>query len=51
MSVNQLYQELILEHNRAPRNFRRMDDASGQAEGRNPLCGDHLAVWADLTQP
>jgi nitrogen fixation protein NifU and related proteins len=43
--VSQLYQELILEHNRAPRNFRSMADASGHAEGRNPLCGDQLSVW------
>ena len=46
--VSELYQELILEHNRAPRNFRRMADASGHAEGRNPLCGDQLAVWVRL---
>lgn len=45
MSVDELYQELILEHNRSPRNYRRMDDATGYAEGRNPLCGDHLSVW------
>lgn len=48
MSVSELYQELILEHNRAPRNYRRMDDATGHAEGRNPLCGDHLSVWLKL---
>lgn len=46
--VGQLYQDLILEHNRAPRNFRPMEDASGHAEGRNPLCGDHLQVWLKL---
>ena len=46
--VSQLYQDLILEHNRTPRNFRPMEDASGHAEGRNPLCGDHLSVWVKL---
>jgi nitrogen fixation NifU-like protein len=47
-SVGELYQELILEHNRSPRNFRAMDGASGHAEGRNPLCGDQLSVWLKL---
>jgi nitrogen fixation NifU-like protein len=46
--VGELYQDLILEHNRSPRNFRRMDDATGAAEGRNPLCGDQLTVWVKL---
>ena len=40
-----LYQEMILDHNRAPQNFRRMDDANRRAEGNNPLCGDRLTVW------
>jgi nitrogen fixation protein NifU and related proteins len=48
MSISELYQELILEHNRAPRNFRPMPDATGHAEGRNPLCGDQLSVWLKL---
>jgi nitrogen fixation NifU-like protein len=43
--IGELYQELILEHNRSPRNYRRMTDATGFAEGRNPLCGDELTVW------
>lgn len=47
-SVGQLYQDLILEHNRTPRNFRPMEGASGHAEGRNPLCGDQLSVWVKL---
>ena len=46
--LDELYQTLILEHNKAPRNFRRMDDATGHAEGRNPLCGDHYDVWLRL---
>jgi nitrogen fixation NifU-like protein len=46
--VGELYQELILEHNRSPRNYRPMDGATGHAEGRNPLCGDQLSVWVKL---
>ena len=46
MSVaNQLYQEVILDHNRKPRNFGKLADASHQAEGLNPLCGDHIWVY------
>lgn len=44
-SLNQLYQDVILEHNRSPRNFRVMDDANRRAEGSNPLCGDQLTLW------
>jgi nitrogen fixation protein NifU and related proteins len=39
-----LYQEVILDHNRKPRNFGPLDQASHRAEGHNPLCGDHLRV-------
>jgi len=46
--LSALYQDVILEHNRAPRNFRRMDDADRHAEGRNPLCGDQITVWLKL---
>ncbi len=48
MELSSLYQDVILDHNRAPRNFRRMDDADCHAEGRNPLCGDQLTVWLKL---
>lgn len=48
MSTEALYQELILEHNRKPRNFREMPDASRTVEGRNPLCGDALTLWVKL---
>ena len=44
-SLAGLYQEMILDHNRAPLNFRRMEDANRRAEGNNPLCGDRLIVW------
>jgi nitrogen fixation NifU-like protein len=46
--LSSLYQDVILEHNRSPRNFRRMDHADRHAEGRNPLCGDQLTVWLKL---
>ena len=36
--LDELYQSVILDHNRAPRNFRKLDDATAHAEGRNPLC-------------
>ena len=48
MSLNELYQNVILEHNRSPRNYHAMDDADHQAEGHNPLCGDRLTVWVRL---
>ena len=41
----ELYQQTILEHNRNPRNFRKIDGATHVAEGYNPLCGDHLWVY------
>jgi nitrogen fixation protein NifU and related proteins len=43
--MDELYQNVILEHNRSPRNFRIMDDASGRGDGDNPLCGDRITVW------
>ena len=42
--LNDLYQEVILDHNKRPRNFRRIDPASHHAEGFNPLCGDKLSL-------
>jgi nitrogen fixation protein NifU and related proteins len=44
-SLDELYQNVILEHNRSPRNYRSMPDASGKASGHNPLCGDQVTVW------
>lgn len=43
--LTELYQSIILDHNRKPRNFREMPEADRRAEGRNPLCGDQLVVW------
>lgn len=46
--LRDLYQELILDHNRRPRNFGRLQDANRKADGFNPLCGDKLTVYLDL---
>ncbi len=40
-----LYQQVIIEHNRSPRNFRVLPDATGTAEGNNPLCGDQITLY------
>ncbi|MEZ0332846.1 MAG: Fe-S cluster assembly sulfur transfer protein SufU [Gemmatimonadales bacterium] len=47
-TMDELYQNVILEHNRSPRNYRVMEDASGRGEGNNPLCGDQIAVWLKI---
>ena len=46
--LSALYQSIILEHNRKPRNFREMEGASRKVEGQNPLCGDQLTIWLRL---
>lgn len=46
--LGDLYQEVILEHSKHPRNFRTMETANQQAEGYNPLCGDHYTVFLDV---
>jgi nitrogen fixation NifU-like protein len=43
-----LYQEVILDHNKRPRNFGRLEPSDRQAEGHNPLCGDRLTVYLRL---
>ena len=43
--LDELYQSVILDHNRAPRNFHKLEDATAHAEGRNPLCGDMYEIW------
>jgi nitrogen fixation NifU-like protein len=48
MDLNSLYQSIILDHNRRPRNFRELTDADGRSDGRNPLCGDELTVWLKM---
>ena len=43
--VSDIYQQMILEHNKKPRNFRKIDPSTHKAEGYNPLCGDHFWVY------
>ena len=46
--LRELYQELILDHSKQPRNFREVDDASNRAKGNNPLCGDQIDIYLKL---
>jgi nitrogen fixation NifU-like protein len=46
--LRELYQELILEHSRKPRNYHVLQAANHRAEGYNPLCGDHFTVYVDV---
>ncbi len=46
--LRDLYQDVILEHSKAPRNYRELAAANHKAEGFNPLCGDHFTVYLDL---
>ena len=46
--LRDLYQEVILEHSKAPRNYRALANANCKAEGFNPLCGDHFTVYLDV---
>lgn len=43
-----LYQEVIMDHNKKPRNFGKLSPFTHHAEGHNPLCGDHINVWLNL---
>jgi nitrogen fixation NifU-like protein len=43
--LRELYQQVILDHNRNPRNFHEMQDATSRIDGYNPLCGDHYTVF------
>lgn len=46
--LRDLYQQVILDHNRAPRNFHKMEGATRHVDGFNPLCGDHYTVYVKL---
>jgi nitrogen fixation NifU-like protein len=46
--LRDLYQEVILEHSKAPRNYRELAGANQHAEGYNPLCGDHFTVYLNV---
>jgi nitrogen fixation NifU-like protein len=43
--LRELYQQVILDHNKAPRNFRKIENPTNYAEGYNPLCGDNVTVY------
>jgi nitrogen fixation NifU-like protein len=47
--LRDLYQELILDHGRKPRNFRRLEDATNHARGDNPMCGDRMELQLKLS--
>jgi nitrogen fixation NifU-like protein len=46
--LSELYQQVILDHNKKPRNFRKLETANHRAEGYNPLCGDQLTIYMNL---
>ena len=46
--LSDLYQQVILDHNRSPRNFKRIESANRRAEGNNPLCGDRIQLYVQL---
>jgi nitrogen fixation NifU-like protein len=48
MDLKDLYRDVILDHNKKPRNFGRLDPADAQADGHNPLCGDRLSVFVKM---
>lgn len=48
MDLKELYRDVILDHNKRPRNFGRLDPADAQADGHNPLCGDRLSVFVKM---
>jgi nitrogen fixation NifU-like protein len=48
MDLKELYRDVILDHNRKPRNFGRLDSPDGRADGHNPLCGDELSVFVRM---
>ena len=50
MNIKELYQEIILEHGKNPRNLRKTDNFNKDAKGYNPLCGDHVHVYLKLNE-
>ena len=46
--LRELYQDVILEHSKSPRNYRELPGANRQAEGYNPLCGDHFTLYLNI---
>ncbi len=50
-SRSELYQQVIIEHNKSPKNFRKIPNPTYEAEGYNPLCGDHLHIYLRVKEP
>ena len=50
MDLKELYRDVILDHNRRPRNFGKIEPSDSHADGHNPLCGDRLTVWVRLKE-
>ena len=46
--LHDLYQQVILDHSKSPRNYRKMDGANRKAEGKNPLCGDQITLYLQM---
>jgi len=46
--LRELYQQVILDHNKSPRNFKKLENANHTAEGYNPLCGDKINIYMDV---
>ncbi|HEX7958780.1 MAG TPA: SUF system NifU family Fe-S cluster assembly protein, partial [Terriglobales bacterium] len=46
--LRELYQDVILEHSKSPRNYRELQGANHKAEGYNPLCGDHFTLYLNM---
>ncbi|MEK7483725.1 MAG: Fe-S cluster assembly sulfur transfer protein SufU [Planctomycetota bacterium] len=46
--LRELYQQVIMDHNKSPRNFKKIEQAKHQAEGHNPLCGDQCAIYLQI---
>lgn len=50
MNLDELYQDMILDHSKNPRNFRELPGATHSAQGYNPLCGDQITIWLLVDQ-
>jgi len=48
--LRELYQQVILDHNKSPRNFRKIENPTVSLEGYNPLCGDNVTIYIDLDE-
>ena len=50
MDSNSIYQQVVLDHNRKPKNFGKLEECTHKTEGLNPLCGDHLWIYMKVDQ-